>query len=91
MAQKWTREEAINFECARETITQVIAIVAFHIAKEIAKAGPDLRYIAELDRMQSDLGTERESLSIFDHADIARIFEVYGKLGVAATFAAQSN
>ncbi len=88
MAQKCTREETIKFECARETITQVIAIIAFHIAKEVAKAGPDLRYIADLNRMQSDLETERESLSIFDHVDIDRIFEVYGKLGLADAFAA---
>ena len=88
MPQKWTQDETINFQCARETIARVIAIIAFHIAKEVAKAGPDLRYLAELDRMQSDLETERESLSISDYADIARIFEVYGKLDVAAVFVA---
>jgi hypothetical protein len=79
MVQKCMRAETNRLACACETLTRVIDTVTSHIAIEESKAMPNLRYIADLNLMRSDLSFERTSLSISDYADITRIFEVYGK------------
>ena len=75
-----TRDEMVNFELARETISRVMAIFNSHIAIEGAKLCPNNHYIADLLRLKSELATEHAELSTTDYADIARILAVYGKV-----------
>ena len=80
MSALWTQEEAINFECARETITHLIAMVTADLAKEETKATPDASLVQQYDRRRLELALERENLSVSHHDDIERIFAVYGKM-----------
>jgi hypothetical protein len=76
--EEWTQEEAIAFECAREVITDMMAIHSGQIAEEQAKHRPDSDRLAQLRAERTRLARERTELNVHDHADIARIRAVYG-------------
>jgi hypothetical protein len=80
MYPEWTQEEAVKFECARETITHVMAIVTADIAKEEGAPVPDRDLLLSFAQRRSALARERENLRLKDHAEIDRIFNEYGKL-----------
>lgn len=75
---EWTQEEAIAFECARECITDMMAICTGQIADESRKGSPDTERLAALRAERSRLAQERASLHVYDHAAIARIRAEYG-------------
>lgn len=76
--EEWTQEEAIAFECAREVITDMMAIHSGQIAEEEAKSRPDPNRLAQLRAERTRLARERTELHVHDYADIARIRAVYG-------------
>lgn len=77
---KWTQDEAIAYECARECITDMMAICTGRIADEAEKEAPDADRVAALRADRSKLAQERAALHVGDHADIARIRTDYGAI-----------
>ncbi|MDD5365958.1 MAG: hypothetical protein PHR30_11505 [Gallionellaceae bacterium] len=75
---KWTQDEAVAFECAHETITDLMAIRTSEIADEAAKPMPDAARIAGLRAERSRLARERAGLHWDNHFEIARIRADYG-------------
>ncbi len=77
---EWTQEEAVAYECARECITDMMAICTGQIADESRKDAPDTDRVAALRVERSRLAQERATLHVHDHADIARIRADYGTI-----------
>ncbi len=75
MEEKWTQDEAIAFECAKECITHLMAIWTARIAS--GELTPD--QCEKLRVRRAELALERQRLRVHDHADIARIRSVYGQ------------
>jgi len=78
--QKWTQDQAIAFECAREVITDMMAIQTALIAIETEKVDPDLEYLINLRIMRSKLSIERSALHVNDDAMINYIRGQYGAI-----------
>jgi hypothetical protein len=74
----WTQEESINYECARECITHLRAILTSQIAEESDKKHPDAKRLERLEVESLQLFRERANLHVKDHAKIARIRAEYG-------------
>lgn len=77
---EWTQEEAVAFECAREVITDMMAIQTRRIVAEARKPQPNAARLASLRAERSRLARERASLHVQDHVDIARIRSSYGEI-----------
>lgn len=75
---KWSQGEAIAFECAREVISDLNAILTGEIAEESDKPSPDVARIASLRAERSRLFQERANLHVHDYEEIARIRAKYG-------------
>lgn len=75
---KWTQDEAIAFECARECITDLMGIYHTAIADEEEKATPNLEKIAKYEAITMRLAQERANLSLTDHEKIVKIRKEYG-------------
>jgi hypothetical protein len=71
--EKWTQDEAIAFECARECINHMIAICTGELHEN-----PSAERRAELVAERSRLAGEQRTLRLKDHAEIARIRTEYG-------------
>ncbi len=78
--QQWTQDEAIAFECAREVITDLMAIQTGQMAEEACKAAPDAYRLVELRAERSRLAQERAALHVDDLAAVARIRTEYGAI-----------
>lgn len=76
----WTQEEAINYECAREAITHLSAILTSEMVEESKKPCPDLKRLASLEAEHMRLFHERNKLGVKDHAEIARVRSEYGAM-----------
>jgi hypothetical protein len=76
---KWSQDEAIAFECAREVITDLHGIFTGQIAEESGKSQPDAERLASLRAERSRLFQERAGLRVKDHAEIARVRTEYGE------------
>jgi len=76
--QKWTQTEAVDFECAREVITHLRAILTSLIYDESSKEHPDAERLATLEAERSRLFHERAALRVKDHAAVARVRAEYG-------------
>lgn len=72
---KWTQDEAIAYECARECITHMMAICT----GELHNDAPTEARHAELEAERDRLAAELRGLHVHDHADIARIRQDYGQ------------
>jgi hypothetical protein len=77
---KWTQEEAIAFECARECITDIMAICSGQLAEEKASTAPDAVRVRSLETELARLAQERAGLRGTQTAEIARIRASYGKV-----------
>lgn len=77
---KWTQDEAIAFECAREVITDMMAIQTGQIAEESSKAAPDADRLASLRAERSRLAQERAALHVNDLAAVAGVRAKYGAI-----------
>jgi len=76
--QKWTQTEAIDFECAREVINHLGAILTSLIYDESSKEHPDVERLATLRAERLRLLRERDRLHVKDHAAVARVQAEYG-------------
>ncbi|MCA8005158.1 hypothetical protein [Burkholderia cenocepacia] len=76
----WTNEQLANYECALETIGNVIALKARDLAEESAKLAPDAGQLTKLRQQQAEFAGERSRLRIGDHNAITRAIEQYGKI-----------
>jgi hypothetical protein len=74
----WTQEEAIAFECAKETVGHMIAICSSLIAKEEMKSPKSEQRIMELEAKSSKFTAERRSLRLKDKVEVERINREYG-------------
>ena len=74
----WTQEESIAYECARETMNDMVAICSSLVAQEKKKADPDLQRIASLYGERLTFLKERDSINLHDQATIQKIFNNYG-------------
>lgn len=74
---EWTQEQAIAFECARETITDLMAI----LTEQMAGAGtPPDADVDALKQQRARLAAERDQLRAGDVAKVARINAEYGEV-----------
>ena len=75
---KWTQDEAVAFECARECITDMMGICSTAIADEENQPVPDAIRLAVLEKNLADLARERAALTVADQDKIATIRREYG-------------
>ena len=75
---KWTQDEAVAFECAREAISDRIAILTGQIGEERAKPVPDSARIKVLEEAMSGFIREQRGVHVHETAKIARIRAEYG-------------
>jgi hypothetical protein len=78
--QEWTQDEAIAYECAREVITDLRAILISQVYEESKKSHPDAELLERWEAESQRLFRERANLQVHDHAEIARIRAEYGAL-----------
>lgn len=77
---QWTQDQAIAFECAREVITDMMAICTGRITEEAAKEAPDADQMAALRADRSRLAQERKTFHVTDDAEVTRIRTEYGAI-----------
>lgn len=77
---RWTQSEGIAFECAREAITDIIAIRTEQITQESNKPKPDLLLLAKLRSKRTRLVQKRTVLHVEQQDKISRIRKRYGKV-----------
>jgi hypothetical protein len=77
---KWTQEEAISFEAAKDCIGHWIAIHSEQIFDEKNKDFPDLFILKKLTDERSRLCDERREMPFDDPEKIAFIRHYYGAL-----------
>lgn len=75
---QWTQEQAIAFECAREAITELMALRSAEISEALAQTEPDMARIESLRADRSRLARERANLHVGQDERIARIRADYG-------------
>lgn len=75
---KWTQEQAVQYECACECISDLIAIKQFDIYEEQSRNFPNDERISNLRNEVSALWCERKRLNVQDTTEIARIRTEYG-------------
>lgn len=75
---KWTQEQAVAFEAARECIGEVMAICAAELHTEESQAAPDACCLQALHADLASLGAERAALRVDDSDHIERVRGVYG-------------
>lgn len=75
---KWTQDQAIAFESARECITDMMGIRSGEIAAEEHQAQPDLQKLARLEAELESLARERAELTVADQDRIASVRSIYG-------------
>lgn len=75
---KWTHEDCVNYESARELITHLMAFRSEWIGRERAKAAPDLVAIERWNAERGAYAAELRGLDVTDRENIARIRRDYG-------------
>jgi predicted transcriptional regulator len=76
--QQWTQDEAVAYECAREVITHLRAILTSEIADEESKPEPDAVRLKSLRTEWERLFHERANLHVDSHQELARVRREYG-------------
>jgi hypothetical protein len=76
--KQWTQREAVACECAREAITDLMAIRTEEIATEVRRSQPDSARLEYLRSERKRLAQERAAIHVDDHAEIRRIRGKYG-------------
>lgn len=78
--KKWTQEQAIAFESARECITHLIAICSGDIAALESRAGlRDDAAIRTLEQQQNALADDLRGLRLHDTARVNWVRSEYGR------------
>lgn len=75
---RWTQEQAIAYECARELIGHMVAIKSEQIEREQCRETPDKERIKALRLERRALHQERDALHVADDVQVARIRDDYG-------------
>ena len=75
---KWTHEDCVNYESARELITHLMAFRSEWISRERAKTAPDLAMIERWNAERGAYAAELRGLDVTDRENIARIRRDYG-------------
>lgn len=78
--KRWTQDQAIEFECACDTIGHLIAIHSHQIAAEERQPTPDAARIGHLHAELMRLARERQNLHVDSYAEIARVNDEYGAI-----------
>lgn len=86
---KWTQEQAIAFESARECITALMAVYTAALSKEEGGPSPRPAVVEELNEKIANLFRERARLQPTDVEAVARVRTVYGPMVRAAMDAAR--
>lgn len=76
--EQWTQDDAINFECAREAITDLMGIQSGEIQLEENKPKPDQARIDGFKSELSRLFKERAALTVSNQAELTRVRSEYG-------------
>jgi len=77
---RWTQDEAIAFECAREAINHVIAIYSSEIYNEEKKETPDNELLETLNSELFQLTKELKALRLADNKNIAETRKKYSAI-----------
>lgn len=77
---KWSQEEAIAYECARDYLGEVLGIYSGELDAEEARAVPRQDRLNWLEAEITRLGHARRQLRVSDHEAITEIRAVYGAL-----------
>ncbi|WP_323004837.1 hypothetical protein [Denitromonas sp.] len=75
---QWTHDDCVNYESARELITELMAFRSEWIARERAKAEPDLPVIERWKAERGAYAAELRGLDVTDRENITRIRRDYG-------------
>jgi hypothetical protein len=77
---KWTQDEAIAFGCARDYIGDLMVLYMTLLDDMQSKPDAPVERVAWLQSEIRRLKTQRRSLKVSDHDEIAEIRRVYGAL-----------
>lgn len=77
---QWSQDQAIAFECAREAITELMALRSGEISHESSLSEPNEARLDDLRADRARLGRERAALHVGQDAQVARIRADYGIL-----------
>jgi hypothetical protein len=77
---KWTQDEAIAYECARDYISDMIGMCVEQIREEENKQSPDLEKLAHLKADHHRLHHERSALRVQDTEAIERVHCEYAPI-----------
>lgn len=77
---RWSQDQAVAFEAARECLGDAIAICVAGIATEEARACPDASRLAELESELVELTAKRRELKLTDSEAVASVRAIYGAL-----------
>ena len=76
--QKWTQEQAVAFEAARECITALMAVHTAALATEKNRPDPRSTVVQELRGEIARLFAERSAMRVTDDETVARVLSTYG-------------
>lgn len=77
-APKWSHDDCVSYESARELITLLMAYRSEWISRERLRPQPDLALIASWTAERSAYAGELRGLDVSDRDNIARIRHDYG-------------
>lgn len=80
MTARWTQEQAIAYECARELIGHVIAIYSANIDEALGRPTPDMALVNTLRKDRADCARERDALRVTDDVGVANVRDLYGAM-----------
>ena len=75
--EKW--EQEVAYDCARETIGDVISILCWETYEEEKKPQPDAKRLESLRAEHLRLHLERKNLHVGEHEKIAQVRKEYGE------------
>jgi len=78
--KKWTQEQSVAFESAREAISDLMSIKTNQIEMEIESEHPRQEVIELLRAERSRLARERSELRVVDDARVKSVRETYGEM-----------
>lgn len=77
--QKWTQEESIAFECARECIVELMAVCSAKINGLESQSQRDSNAIDLIRQRRSQLASELSSLRLQDAQQVSWVRREYGQ------------
>nr|WP_315472838.1 hypothetical protein [uncultured Undibacterium sp.] len=77
---QWTYQEGLDFECARELITDAMGICTANISEEMHKSSPNEQTIEANDLERTRLHHLRNSFHVNDVQVIKQVLAEYGPI-----------